>query len=365
MTSLHSSLAPRKRRSLQRGLSLIEVMVGMLIAMVGVVIMMEVLLSSEERTRTSTAGNDATSNGAIMLSMIQRDIAQSGYGLNTDRLLGCSVLLPTGATVPLAPVVINPPVALVPAGDANTDTLLVMYGNGSGQPEGNEVFGVNAATRTYDAQAPAAFAEGDLVLGVPAGCTAAIQFGVVQALGVNTVTTTARNPGGAATTPNSTALFNLGQTPRIVAYAIRNGALTTCDFMVSDCRVVNATNWTALAGGIVSLRAQYGRDEVTPSATAVEVDTWDQTTPTDACARSRTPAVRFALVARSGQYETAISGGQRTCQQVTTAAPLWAGSAGAPINLSGAADWQCYRYRTFEVIAPSRNVVWMGPQGCP
>lgn len=360
---------PLRRRAFQQGLSLIEVLVGMLIAMIGVVIMMEVLMTSEERNRTTSAGNDATSSGAIMLYMIQRDIAQSGYGFNTSRLLGCSVTLPTGATIPLAPVVINPPVALVPAGDPNTDRLLVMYGTGSGQPEGNQVFSTTASV--YEAQAPAAFAIDDLVLGVADACPAALQFGRVTVLGANTIRTVAVNAGGSATTPSSTALFNLGRTPRVVAYAIRNGALTSCDFMAVDCRVVNAANWTPLANGIVSLRAQYGRDEVAPITG--EVDTWDQTTPATACTRARTPAVRFALVARSGQFETAVGAdGRRTCEQVTSGPtiPTWAGNATAPIDLtknpdnSDNTDWQCYRYRTFEVIAPSRNVVWMKTEGC-
>ena len=34
-----------------------------------------------------------------------------------------------GATVPLAPVTINPPDTLIPEGDPNTDTLLVIYGS--------------------------------------------------------------------------------------------------------------------------------------------------------------------------------------------------------------------------------------------
>ncbi|RYY66887.1 MAG: prepilin-type N-terminal cleavage/methylation domain-containing protein, partial [Comamonadaceae bacterium] len=123
----------------QAGFSLIEIMVGMVIAMVGVIIMMEVLMASDQRTRTSSAGNDALSSGAVMLHMMQRDLTQAGYGINALRLLGCNVVLPNGAVVPLAPIVVNPPVALIPAGDPNTDTLLVFTGSDSGQPEGNSV----------------------------------------------------------------------------------------------------------------------------------------------------------------------------------------------------------------------------------
>jgi hypothetical protein len=39
--------------------------------------------------------------------------------------------------------IINPPTADVPAGDANTDTLLVAYGNGEGSPEGEVITAIN------------------------------------------------------------------------------------------------------------------------------------------------------------------------------------------------------------------------------
>jgi type IV pilus assembly protein PilW len=85
--------------------------------------------------------------------------------------------------------------------------------------------------------------------------------------------------------------------------------------------------------------------------------------------------VRFALVARSSNFETRIDGtGQRVRDVVTGVAPTWTGGTGtftATIVLSknpdGSAnpDWQAYRYRTFENLAPTRNVVWMGAQaGC-
>jgi type IV pilus assembly protein PilW len=81
----------------------------------------------------------------------------------------------------------------------------------------------------------------------------------------------------------------------------------------------------------------------------------------------RTPAVRLVVVARSDKYESKIDSAtkQRVCDTVTTAAPTWDGSAGAPILLTGNSSWQCYRYQTFENIAPTRNVISMGTQaGC-
>jgi len=350
------TVLPRRHRAgrFQRGLSLIEILIGMLIAMIGIVIMMEVLITSEQRTRTTNSGNDAISAGAVTLHMLMTDLKQAGYGFNSATALGCNLTLPTGATVPLAPVVINPASALVPAGDANTDTLLVIIGNGNGQPEGNSVASVSGSV--YTVQAPTSFAAGDRVVATPCATTALAKVTAITA--VNITVDSAQS--------GATTLYNLGQAPRIVAYAVHNGALTSCDFMVSDCRTYNATNWTAVSGNIISLRAQYGRDTNAGTMNG-QVDTWDQTTPTTGCGWVRTPAVRIGLLARSTQYETTIDATtkQRTCEAVTGVTPAWTGSTGtaaAPFVINGASDWQCYRYKTFESTAPARNMIWTGSE---
>lgn len=350
---------PRPQRR-QGGFSLIEILVGMVIAMIGVAIMMEVLLTSDQRSRTTTAGNEALSSGAVMLHLMQRDLLQAGFGINSQRLLGCNLVLPSGAVVPLAPVLINPSTAIVPAGDASTDRLLVVYGSDSGQPEGQQIYASSGLA--YAVRTPSALAVNDHVVAAPATCTANLTLARVTAVGTISVTVDTANPEG-------TVLYNLGRAPRIVAYAVRNGSLTSCDFMVSDCRVASAANWTAVAGNIVSLRAQYGRDTAVGAMDGA-VDSWVRSTPADACGWARTPAVRFVLVARSNQYESQIDAAtrQRVCEPVTATPRTWAGSTGAepaPIDLSAAADWQCYRYKTFETIAPSRNINWIRtPTGC-
>jgi type IV pilus assembly protein PilW len=150
-------------------------------------------------------------------------------------------------------------------------------------------------------------------------------------------------------------LFNLGPNPRLAAYAVRGGRLTSCDLLTQNCASNSPDNWGEVADGVVALRALYGRDtSATPDAI---VDAYDQTTPTTAAAWSCVLAAQVVLVTRSGQLEKA---------DATAAAPTWSGSASAPISLSGTrSDWQRYRYRTFETTVPLRNVGWPGaPTGC-
>lgn len=365
--------------SRQRGFSLVEILIGMLIAMIGVVIMMEVLLTSDQRTRTTTTGNDALSSGAVMMHMMQRDLVQAGYGINSMSLLGCNLTLPNAKVIPLAPVVINPAVALVAAGDPNTETMLIFYSSDNGQPEGNIVYAVDGLE--YTMQAPSAFAVDDYVIASPGGCPTALSLARVTAVSALAVTVDTALAG-------ATVLHNVGKVnnpPRIVAYRVKDNSLQACNYMTADCSSNGAANWSAVAGDIVSLRAQYGHD--TTAAMDGAIDDWDVRAPAAAvnasCSWARTPAVRFALVARSSQYESRINTGtgQRECDTVTGAAPGWNGAtdAIAPIDAASAApidltkkpdgtanaDWQCYRYRTFENIAPTRNVVWMGAQaGC-
>lgn len=341
----------------QRGVSLIELMVGLVLGMVAVIVVLQVFQQSEGAKRTTLGGDDAQNSGAISLAMLQRDIRQGGYGASELAIAGCNVALPGGRTLPgLAPATINHPD--VPAGDANTDTLLVVYGNGGGSPEGTRV-NTQPSQAVYAVTTPTSFAANDLVLASPqfrpVPCNLALER-VVSVTSPNPPHVTM--PAGRAGMANGT-LFNFGPAPRVLAYAVRGGNLTVCDHMAADCLDAGTTDdpavWVPVAGGIVSLRAEYGRDTSGPPMDGVP-DSFDQTTPTTPCAWARVSALRLALVARSPQFDR---------DAVTTAAPTWAGSATTPIDLGADADWRNHRYRTYETMVPLRNMAWKGAQaGC-
>ena len=159
-------------------------------------------------------------------------------------------------------------------------------------------------------------------------------------------------------------LFNLGRTPQILAYAVRGGNLTLCDYLRDDCGLDsnkgNRAVWVPIGTNIASLKAQYGRDTDT-TADGI-VNDYDQAAPVAQADWLRIRALRLALVARSAEYESAIDAttGQRVCDPVTPNAPSWEGSATAPVDLSGFADWKCYRYKVFQTVVPIRNIIWMG-----
>ncbi len=350
-----------------RGFSLVELMVGLVIGMVGVVIMMQIFSVSEGYKRSTTGGDDAQNNGAISLYGLQRDLRQAGQGsysftdnaaaANAYALIGCNLTLRAGVTVnALGPVTINHPD--IPDGDANTDTLLVFYGNGNDGPEGDRIE-AQPATTTYTlagfavaASAPSvSFSANDRVVAHPtprpSPCNLTMES--VTAVAISNVTV---GTGVAGMTGG--ALFNLGQAPRLIAYAVRNGSLTMCDYMVNDCAGAVGAQWVQLASNVVSLRAQYGRD-TTAGTMDGTVDVYDQTTPANVCQWVRMRAIRVAVVARSAQLE----------KDNVASAPVWGGAASQPIDLSDDADWQRYRYKTFETVVPLRNVAWMGVQaGC-
>lgn len=334
------------------GFSMVEILVGMAIGMIGILVMMQVFSVAEGHKRTTTAGGDAQSNGAIALFSLDREIRQSGYGTSDLSILGCNLVLPTGVTLNAqAPLTINH--AGIPAGDANTDTLLMVAGSSNGSPEGDGIVR-QTSTNVYSVMTPTSFAVEDWVVAQaqtrPTTCS--LRMEAVQAVnGTNPPDVTVRT---GVTGMSNGRLFNLGRTPRVQAYAVRGGNLTVCDLLVNDCgntaRLNDETVWVPVAGGIVSLRAQYGRDTSGPPMDAVP-DVYDQTAPGNACAWARVAAVRLALVVRSDQYEKT---------EVTTAAPSWNGGTDLPIDLSAETDWRHYRYKIFQTTVPIRNIVVLG-----
>lgn len=329
-------------------------MVGMVIGLLGIIVIMQMYSVFERQKRTTTSGDEAQNSGIIALYVLQRDLQHSGYGISVLDLLGCDVLLPTGVTLTaIAPVTINH--ASIPAGDANTDTLLVIYGNSNGTPVGDTIKSGSGSAYTMK-NIPTSLA-GDYVIAEPASlaCTGSNKLPLQNIASINTTARTVTLTSSVSAYDGT--LYNLGTAPKILAYAIRSGTLTVCDFTVNDCSLtanaINTSIWVPLASDIASMRAQYGRDSTTPMDGSV--DTYDQTTPTTNCGWARAPAVRVVLAARG-----AVRG-----EQAVTAAPTWSGSSGAPIVLTSDAEWQRYHYKIFETTVPLRNVTWMGVQsGC-
>jgi type IV pilus assembly protein PilW len=428
-----------RKSAVASGFSLVEVMVAMVIALLGILVMTQVFSLFEGQRRTTSGGDDAITAGGIALYGVQRDIQQSGWGISALQLIGCTVTgawgpasgaAGTGPTVaiPLAPVTINS--GLIPAGDPNTDTLLIMSGNSNGTVEGDIIKSVSGAVPPgFVVTVPVVFAAGDRIVNIPTQIQptpCAQPLGLVGAISSTNVIT------GDTTTVASTVqgprLFNLGPAPKVIAYAVRNGKLTVCDYTTfanpptntvhcgSACTAADSpagtiaggscnAAWLPLASDIVSMRAQYGRDTTDGNAANPALsmdgvaDVWDQTvaTPTTtppvsasaaantqpntiSCGLIRVSAIRLVMVARSNQPEKAPGG-----VHVTAATPVWAGSdtttltsisaaaaAAVAIDLTATRPdtttwptWQDFRYKMFETTVPIRNITSLGAvDGC-
>jgi type IV pilus assembly protein PilW len=372
---------PKKRFSCnppnaaQRGLSMVEIMVAMVIGLIGILVIMQVARTAEAQKRLTTGMGESQNNGTLAVYSVERDVKQAGYGFNSLSVIGCPLTIPEGRLNHFVPIVINP-TDEIPAGDANTDTLLVTLGSSEGAPEGdtiNSVWPLGGDKQELGVMSVNNFkmldGRGEWALVAPVvpenGCALRLsRISVVNAV-ASTVTVEK------LVAEEGQNLFSLGFNPRIMGYAIRGGNLTACDYMQSDCGEVD--NWTVIANGIVSLRAQYGHRPNDKSSGIA----WNRTAPVPlsppdqekfACAWAHVSAVRLALVARNGEPAgSECVNDANKCP--TRAAPLWAGSPANPaspgageigIDLSANTDWRHYRYQTYETVIPIRNIPWMG-----
>ncbi len=360
MNKLHNSpTAAFSARRRESGLSLIEILVGLVIGLIGIIVMMQVYALSEGRKRTTTAGGDAQNSAFIALDTLQRSITQSGAGFAHTRLLNCTIQLPNGNPIPLAPVIINPPDTVIPPStnpaDARHIRLLVSYGGSNDQPDGYNLFDpTQSRGPSYTLTSTGSFNVGDWLIHAPATCQLVLRNVSSYAAGTTTVTV-----NGTASTDSAAALFNLGATPRFLAFAVRNGTLTVCDYMANNCgdatqaTLDNQNIWRPMINNVAAFQAQYHRDTTAPMDGIADLDGYGQTTPSTPCLWARTSALRLVLATRSAQYEK---------ENVTLVAPTWR-SANIALDVSDdgtRADWQRYRYRVFETEIPLRNIAWMG-----
>ena len=378
-------------------MSLIEVMVGLAIALIAMLIVFQVFTASGERSRTTTSGSDAQIAGTLALFQLERDIKQGGMGFgmippvsaaspNAGSVAGCAVaahnstLATHDFSFVLAPVQIIKDTAHPGA----PDQIAVFYGNSAYFVTGR---GFDASSNTSKSLTRRdAFNNGDIVLVTNNGTSASTGVcALVEITGYPTpddgvsvehVQSAAYlsfpNNVNVAATMNAAATpvaapgfaYNLGPDPNRNLWQIVGddpAHPTASPHLLVWNNTLRTDTQQQVTEGIVNLQAEYGVD-ANATGTAgygqISAAEWTSVPPTD---WTRLLAVRFAILARSQQFEKTA---------VTNVAPTWANGDGAHtftmFNVDGTTDstpgdtndWRHYRYRVYESTVPLRNMIW-------
>ena len=388
-----------------RGFTLVELMVGVMIGLIGTVVIFQVFAVSEGQKRTTTGGSDAQQNGVFGLFQIERDIRMAGYGINNMQLLGCKINgWFMGTNQPIAFKLV--PVEIMNGAAGAPDEIRLAFGDSDlFMAPAHMKADMPTSSAAYKVDNRFGFTPGDLVVAAQDGkdCTLA-QATEIPGVGASddvihnsgnyknsegvNVPADYNRPSGLPA-PNDVRyeewnpatgtggrLYNLGAAPTVVSYAIRNQRLVAINSLTPG----DPGATFELADGVVQLQAQYGYDgnqdgnvaSTAPSKVDVDIasdtDQWADSMPAAATGThwARIIAVRLVVTARSMTPEKRDPGTGLCTATVND--PRWIALAPSTIppgivldvrtTFADPTEWQCYRYRTFEVVVPIRNMVW-------
>jgi type IV pilus assembly protein PilW len=378
----HLTSSKRLRSS---GFSLIELLVGVAIGLIGIVAIFQVLTTWDSRRRSTTAGSDAQVSGVIGLFQMEKSLKLAGLGVATlpPAVFGCPVFAyneeftPKNFTFSLVPLSITQGVGGQPA------SITVLAGSSSFSAGGTSF---NTSTSTSKSTSGnGGFQLGDLVIVAPQSVLGTLKCWLIeitdqsdpsfvnlghssgsggQYVSAYTAATTLpkyNDPSNDSNTLSAGSLYNLGPTPALETWAIQQptaGSMLNAQKLIKTNRLTNVTS--EIMDGVINIQARYGvdgSDGTTPDGLIQDTE-WQTSDPTD---WSRLLAVRVALLARSQQFE----------RDYVAALPKWWGGNFTMFNIDGTTgaaptdaltnspnDWRGYRYRVYEKIIPLRNIIW-------
>jgi type IV pilus assembly protein PilW len=370
---------------------MVELMVGMVIALLATFVMMQVLVNSEAGRRATGGLSDSQTSGLIGLFSIERDLQQAGLGTAAPTTaLGCRIRAAGGLNgKPMSTAMIVPAGAApgsaenpwgIPQGDPNSDMIVIVYGSPASASEGTKLTSITSAS-PYRIETILGIANGEYMLIAEGGtdCT----LGQVTATDPADASVSLNYGAGVSYTSTARA-HSLGLNPRFVVYAVRNGSLTVCDFLVNDCSAAGSASdadvWVPVASDVVALAAQYGWDTSMVPDKAVDAYCKSRLTPAGAgcplgdggspaaghfglsqnqraCDWRRVLSMRVAIVSRSGQYEKdEVSPASIKLWQDAVVAPTTTGPDFVPPD-------RHYRYRVANTTVALRNAIWMNVAG--
>ncbi len=338
----------------QRGVSLIELMVGIVVALlVGLAASGSAMMfSASQRQGVGTGG--VAMNTATVLAAVKNDITAAGLGFFGDSRFLCDRLNLSIAAAPILDGAQFTPIEVTRG--ATADTLDLVYG--SRVESGTNVL-VNALSDATQAELMSYLpvVVGDAVLLAPPApgdaCT-------VRTVTQNTASTDEAEQllQFAAAGKHNGAIFGLAPSyaeqsrVTLLGQVLWNRYRVVAGNLVLE-RPLDGTS-AILVRNVVGFRIQYGVTAAAAGSTALEswVDPDGIWANISSANIARVRAIRIGVIVQNPQREKAdpTSG---NCVATETKPTLF---GGAEENL-GNADWNCFRYRTATVVVPLRNVV--------
>jgi type IV pilus assembly protein PilW len=340
----------------ERGITLVEIMVGMVVALI-----IGLAASGSARVfgasqRQGIAAGAMTANAGSALSALKADVASGGLGFFGESTFLCHKLdFSVGPTAKMNEAVFSP--VLVTAVGAS-DRLDVVY---SSNVDGGANVMLDSASDGTSAQVmsrlPAAVGQAVLLAPATPGlpCLVRTVTAVTAVTDTSPLTLTFATTG----THNQVTFANppaFAQRDRIAVL----GALRWSRYRLdgSDLKIESPMDGTSavLLREVISFRVQYG---VSASSGTGTLASWENAAGAYASVSGttvdRVRALRVGIVTRSAQREKENSA-TGTCE-ASTDKPKDPFDAAIDLD-PGVADWRCYRYRTATVIVPLRNLVW-------
>ncbi|MDO9281183.1 MAG: PilW family protein [Methylotenera sp.] len=392
MKTLYDTQLFKWQPAKQKGFSLIELMVGLVIGLLMSLVVYNVLNVNEGRKRTTTSLNDINQAGSYAIYQLDKLVRSAGsgftgggdkvgadyaFGCRLDMALGGTQLTPAttafpapfnavSTTIRVAPVIIYDGVAGV-----GGDVIVTMSGN-AGLGESPTSFSAtptvatlklvnHAGVRANDvvllADKPAASVSPCLVQQV-ASTFNPIAGGSNVALGGSYYTATVNSRSVADFTTTS-QVINFGQAPNLNMFAVgANNTLMKYDLMQNRQTTATAANPnpSVYVDGVYQMHALYGVD-TSPATSSL---TW--VAPTGAFSSAnllagtlaaatnlkRIKAIKIGVVMRTTLLE-------RGTVSATTLELF--GDTAVPVTVNLAPT--TFRYRSFEAVIPLRNALML------
>ena len=396
----------------ERGVGLIEILVGMTIGVITLLIVIQLFMTTEGTKRTTTGASDAQQSGSFSTYALERHLrlAGTGFAHMNSAIWGCALRVwrSDSAVVPL-PSNLSPgsstyvnhfktpidaglngqalrmtPVLIVNgggnadgnAGSATPDTVIVMAGQHESATLPYKSTNTPPSATTASVVNTVGINQSDLLIArdLSPGVTDCRVVQATDAVAPASEVGVVPNPlnfAGGTYTPSSAAqalsgysgsfqLANLGAEPAFIAYSLGSDG-TTADALLSYD--LFGGTLASMADNIVNLQAVYGVANApnSPDISAWQAPTgsWSADTLMNGSAASaeriqRIRAVRLVIVARSAQYEKAADW---TAPTLPLLADLNGATPGANVSMTFTGDAQRFRYRSYDITVPLRNML--------